>query len=66
MLYAEWFGKMVKVYQENKQILRQIRARRDVRCVQCSGEGNDGMIAITLDNGKTDLYRATGQIVRQG
>lgn len=66
MLYAEWSGKMVKVYQENKQILRQIRARRDVRCVQCSGEGNDGMIAITLDNGKTDLYRATGQIVRQG
>ena len=66
MLFAEWSGHIVKVYQENRQILREIRARKDVRCVQCSGEGNDGVIAITLENGKTDVYRATGQIIRQG
>lgn len=66
MLYAEWTGHTVKVYNQYKQIVRQINARKDVVSVQCSGDGNDGMIAITLVNGKTDLYNATGQIVRQG
>ena len=67
MLYAEWSGKRVDVRMHTKQIVRTLHARDTVVGVQCSGNGlDDGMVAITMTNGKTDLYRANGQIVRRG
>ena len=67
MLYAEWDHKNVTIRDQWKTTVRRIRARKNVIGVQCSGDDtNDAMIAITLENGKTDLYRASGQLVRQG
>ena len=67
MLYAEWSGKRVVIRTETKQFVRQINARCDVIGVQVSGDGtSDAMVAIAMSNGKTDLYRSSGQIVRRG
>lgn len=66
MLYAEWSGKQVKIYTETRQFMRMFNARSNVIGVQCSGDGNDARIAIAMDNGKTDLFTGTGQLVRRG
>lgn len=67
MLYAEWSGKRVVIRTETKQFVRQINARCDVIGVQVSGDStSDAMVAIAMSNGKTDLYRSSGQIVRRG
>ena len=67
MLYAEWSGKRVVIRTETKQFVRQINARCDVIAVQVSGDStSDAMVAIAMSNGKTDLYRSSGQIVRRG
>ena len=67
MLYAEWSGKRVVIRTEAKQFVRQINAHCDVIGVQVSGDStSDAMVAIAMSNGKTDLYRSSGQIVRRG
>ena len=67
MLYAEWSGRTVRVYDECGQLVRTLRARFEVEGVQCSGSDvNDGRVAISMENGKTDLYRANGQAIRLG
>lgn len=67
MLYAEWSGKKVDIRTHTKQLVRTIRARETVVGVQVSGDSTtDAMVAITMSNGKTDLYKSSGQIVRRG
>ena len=66
MMFAEWSGNVVKVYRQDRTILRIIRARHNVVGVQCSGEVGNGFIAITMDNGKTDVYHDNGSIYRKG
>ena len=67
MLYAEWSGTRVKVYNQYKQIVRTINVRYDVVGVQISGDSpTDAMVAIAQSNGRTDLYRSSGQLVRRG
>lgn len=66
MNYAEWSGRQVKIYDQYKTIVRRLNVHKDVQCVQCSGSGLDGMVAITYVDGKTDLYKADGTIVRRG
>lgn len=66
MLYAEWSGRKVEIYTETKQLMRRFSMSHDVVGVQCSGDGNDACIAIAMANGKTDLYRGTGQLIRRG
>lgn len=67
MLYAEWSGTRVKVYNQYKQIVRTINVRYDVVGVQISGDSpTDAMVAIAQSNGKTDLYKSSGQLVRRG
>ncbi|MBO5905314.1 MAG: hypothetical protein J6Q84_02715 [Kiritimatiellae bacterium] len=66
MMFAEWSGHTVKVYRLDRTIMRTIRARYDVVSVQCSGEIGNGYIAITMVNGKTDVYHDNGTIYRQG
>ena len=65
--HAEWSGKRVEIYDETKQSIRVIRARDTVVGVQVSGSNFDnGMVAIAMTNGKTDLYHLNGQIIRRG
>ena len=66
MMLAEWSGHIVKVYRQDRIILREIRAAHDVVGVQCSGEVGNGYIAITMVNGKTDVYHDNGSIYRKG
>ena len=67
MLYAEWSGTRVQVYNQYKQIVRTINVRYDVVGVQISGDSpTDATVAIAQSNGKTDLYRSSGQLVRRG
>ena len=67
MLYAEWSGTRVKVYNQYKQIVRTINVRYDVLGVQVSGDSpTDATVAIAQSNGRTDLYRSSGQLVRRG
>lgn len=67
MLYAEWSGRTVHVYDENGQLVRTLHARFEVEGVQCSGSDvNDGRVAISMENGKTDLYRVNGEVIRLG
>jgi len=67
MLFAEWEGHTVKLYNQNRQHWRTIRVSHDVVGVQVSSGGsddNDSTVAISQDNGHTSLYRATGQVIR--
>ncbi len=67
MLYAEWSGTKVKLYSETKMLLRQFNVPHNVVGVQVSGKNlDDGMVSIAMDNGRTYLYKANGQLIRQG
>ena len=67
MHYAEWSGTRVKVYNQYKQLVRTINVRYDVVGVQVSGDSpTDAMVAIAQSNGRTDLYKSSGQLVRRG
>ena len=67
MLYAEWSGKQVTVYNHNKQLIRRFNARYDVVGVQISGDSpTEAMVAITMSNGRTDVFKSSGQLVRRG
>lgn len=67
MMFAEWSGKMVRVNRmDTRGEHRKIFARDTVVGVQCSGDTDNGFISITMANGKTDVYHASGMIYRRG
>lgn len=67
MLYAEWSGKSVTIRNHNKQQVRRINVRYNVVGVQISGDSEtEAMVAIAMDNGRTCIYKSSGQLVRQG
>lgn len=67
MLYAEWSGRTVSIYTHTRQFVRRITVSHPVAGVQISGDSTtDAMIAIAKVNGKADLYKSNGQIVRRG
>ena len=67
MLYAEWSGKRVVIRNQYKQMIRAISVRCDVVGVQISGDSpTDATVAIAQSNGRTDLYKSSGQMVRRG
>lgn len=64
-MYANFKGKLVDLYSDTKQIIRRIRVSNDIAAVQVNGSGQNATIAITMKNGKTLLYKATGQLIRK-
>ena len=67
MLYAEWSGKKVAIYNHNRQLIRQFNTRYDVVGVQVSGDSpTEAMVSIAMSNGRTDLYKSSGQLMRRG
>lgn len=67
MLYAEWSGKKVVIRTHTKTMVRAINARETVVGVQISGDSpTDAMVAIAMSNGRTDLYKSSGLLVRRG
>ena len=66
MLFAEWFGNMVKVYDEKRSLQRTYHVEDSVVSVQCYGEKGDqnARVAITMANGRTRLYDGNGSLIR--
>ncbi len=64
-MYVNFKGKTAQLYNDNKQIIRQFRANADIVNAQVQGTGKDAVVALTVKNGKTILYKATGQIIRR-
>lgn len=66
MLFAEWTGKRVTVYNEYKTLQRVITVTDTVVSVQCTGDkaDADARIAITMANGKTRLYNGHATLIR--
>lgn len=66
-MFADWFGKEVRIYDRTRTLVRILRVRADVVGVQISGESRtDAIVAIAMSNGHTDVYRIDGTILRHG
>lgn len=63
-MMIEFKGKKCKIFNDNKQILRQITVSNEIVNAQVVGSGNSAIISITMKNGKCVLYKGTGQIIR--
>lgn len=67
MLYAEWSGKRVQIRRETRQLIRDIFVNNNVVGVQISGDSpTEATVAITMDNGKTDIFKSSGMLLRRG
>lgn len=64
-MYVNFKGKTAQLYNDYKQIIRQFRANAEIVNAQVQGSGKDATVALTMKNGKTILYKATGQIIRR-
>ena len=63
-MFATFNGRHCQLYTDYKQLIRRFNVPNDIINVQVQGTGNDANIAITMKNGKTRLYKATGQLIR--
>ncbi len=63
-MYVNFKGKTAKLYKNNKQILRQFRVRADIVNAQIQGSGENAIVAITMKDGKTILYKSNGTVIR--
>ena len=64
-MYANFKGKTVDIFSDNKAIVRRIKVSNDIVNVQISGNGPNATVAITMKNGKTLLYMTNGQLLRK-
>ena len=64
-MYVNFKGKVAQLYTNEKKIIRQFRAAAEIVNAQIQGSGKDAIIAITMKNGKTVLYKSNGQLVRR-
>lgn len=63
-MYINFKGRSAKLYNDNKQIVRQFRVAADIVNAQVSGAGENAVVALTMKNGKTVLYKSNGTIIR--
>ena len=64
-MYVNFKGKTAQLYTDEKKIIRQFRTNAEIVNAQVSGKGKDALVALTMKNGKTILYKSNGQIVRR-
>ncbi len=50
---------------QNKQIIRKFTVSSEITNAQVTGSGVNAIVAITMKNGKTILYKSNGQIIRK-
>lgn len=65
MLYLNFKGKTAQLLNQNKQIIRKFSVSSEITNAQVTGIGQNAVIAITMKNGKTILYKSNGQIIRK-
>lgn len=63
--YTEFKGKIVNLYNMNKQLIRRFNMKADVVNAQVTGSGKDAVVAIVMNNGKAELYKSNGQLLRR-
>lgn len=63
--YATFKNKRVDLYNMDKSIIRRFNMRADVVNAQVTGFGQDALVAITMVNGKTEVYKSNGTLVRR-
>lgn len=67
MLYAEWRDRVAIIKAQDGRTVRKIIVHHPIVGVQVSGDSTtEAMVAIAMDNGKTDLYKSSGMLVRKG
>lgn len=64
IMYVNFKGKTAKLYKDNKQIVRQFRVQSEIVNAQVNGAGETAVVALTMKNGKTVLYKSNGTILR--
>lgn len=64
-MFANWKKKTVMLYNDYGKIIRQFTVAAEVVDAAISGAGKDAVVAITMKDGKTVLYKSNGQIMRR-
>lgn len=64
-MFANWKNKTVMLYNNYGKIIRQFTVAAEVVDAAVSGAGKDAVVAITMKDGKTVLYKSNGQVVRR-
>ena len=64
-MYITFKNRQASLYNDTKQIVRQFRTNSDIVNAQVSGSDKNAVIALTMKNGKTVLYRSDGTIIRR-
>lgn len=64
-MFVTFKGKKADLYTDTKQIVRRFNVESDIASVQINGNDINATIAIAMKNGKTNLYRANGQLIRR-
>ena len=63
--YTTFKNKRVDLYNEYKQLISRFNMKAEVVNAQVQGAGKECFVAITMNNGKTELYKSNGQLVRK-
>lgn len=63
--YTTFKNKKVDLYNEYKQLIRRFNMKANVVNAQVQGSDKECYVAITMSNGKTELYKSNGQLVRK-
>ena len=64
-MYVNFKGKSATLYDDYKTVIRHYRANADIVNAQVQGSGENAVVALTMKNGKTILYKSNGTIVRR-
>lgn len=64
-MFVNFKGKTAKLYTDTKEIVRTFNVNADIVNAQVSGAGDTAIVALTMKNGKTWLYKSTGEIIRR-
>lgn len=65
MYYVNFKGKKADLYNQNKQLIRRFTTTAEIVNAQVTGAGKDSIIALTMKNGQTILYKSNGQVIRK-
>jgi len=63
--YATFKNRRVDLYNMDKSLIRRFNMKADVVNAQVSGSGQNAVVAITMVNGKTEVYKSNGTLVRR-
>jgi hypothetical protein len=65
LYYCNFNGKHVELRAEDRRLVRKFTMQSKVVNAQVTGAGQNATVAITMENGKTYLYKADGRLVRR-